>query len=133
MANTPSANLQEIVEWRGVSDLVAAEVLTDTNDSFTTGPVFAIAGVAEISKTTSSSNEAHYYDNIPAVVISGQGADEITVNVSALPADVAAFISGQYYDETTGMFVEGDSIPPLSGNRLPHTENKRRRGLCLAF
>lgn len=112
MANTPSANLQEIVEWRGVSDLVAAEVLTDTNDSFTTGPVFAIAGVAEISKTTSSSNEAHYYDNIPAVVISGQGADEITVNVSALPADVAAFISGQYYDETTGMFVEGDSIPP---------------------
>ncbi|MEE6208270.1 MAG: major tail protein, partial [Alphaproteobacteria bacterium] len=81
--------------------------MTDTNDSFTTGPVFAIAGVAEISKTTSSSNEAHYYDNIPAVVISGQGADEITVNVSALPADVAAFISGQYYDETTGMFVEG--------------------------
>ena len=63
----PSASLQQIVEYRGVSDLVAAEVLTDDDDNgYTTGDVFAIAGVAEISKTTDSSNEAHYYDNMPA-------------------------------------------------------------------
>ena len=58
-----SPNLQEIVEYRGVEGLVAAEVLTDDGtNGYTTGDVFAIAGVAEISRTTDSSNEAHYYD-----------------------------------------------------------------------
>lgn len=109
---TPSRDLQEIVEFRGVEGLVAAPVLTDTASSFTTGDVFAIAGVAEIAKTTSSSNEAHYYDNIPAVVVSGNGADEVSVNVSALPSDVLAYITGQYYDPTTGMLAEGDATPP---------------------
>lgn len=63
----------EITEYRGVEDLVAAEVLTDNNtegEGYTVGEVFSIAGVAEISKTTSNSNESHYYDNIPAIVIS---------------------------------------------------------------
>ena len=64
---TPSAALQEIVEYRGIEGLVAAEVLTDDDISgYTVGDVFAIAGVAEISKTTDSSAEAKYYDNIPA-------------------------------------------------------------------
>lgn len=103
-----SANLQEILEWRGVEGLVCAEVLTDNDtDGYTTGPVFAIAGVAEISRTTSSSNEAHYYDNIPAVVISSTGSDELTISVSAIPMDVYAAITGQIYDDTTGSLIEG--------------------------
>lgn len=108
----PSAALQEIVEYRGVEGLVAAEVLVDNNETgegqgYTTGPVFAIAGVAEISKTTDSSNEAHYYDNIPAVVVSNTAADEVTISVSAIPFDVLAAITGQNYDQTTGALIEG--------------------------
>ena len=72
-----------------------------------TGDIFAIAGVAEISKTTDSSNEAHYYDNIPAVVVSNTSSDEITISASAIPLDVLAEITGQYYDEATGSLVEG--------------------------
>lgn len=103
-----SAGLSEIVEYRGVEGLVAAEVLTDDNENgYTTGDVFAIAGVAEISKATDSSNEAHYYDNMPAVVITSTAADEVTLSVSAIPLDVLAKITGQYYDETTGALVEG--------------------------
>jgi len=103
-----SAALQEIHEWRGVEGLVAAEVLTDNDtDGYTTGDVFAIAGVAEISRTTDSSNEAHYYDNIPAIVISSTSADEVTINASAIPLDVYAAITGQYYDEDTGALIEG--------------------------
>lgn len=116
MATTyPSAALQEIVEYRGVEGLVAAEVLYDNNETtgtegtygYVTGPVFAIAGVAEISKTTDSSNEAHYYDNIPAVVVSNTAADEVTINASAIPFDVLATITGQVYDSTTGALIEG--------------------------
>lgn len=105
---TPSANLQEIVEYRGVEGLVAAEVTNDDNNTgYVTGQVFAIAGVAEISKTTDSSNEAHYYDNIPAVVVSNTSSDKVTISVSAIPFDVLAMITGQNYDETTGALIEG--------------------------
>lgn len=104
----PSAALQEIVEYRGVEGLVAAEVLTDDdNEGYTTGSVFAIAGVAEISKTTDSSNEAHYYDNIPAVVVSNTSSDEVTISASAIPLDVLATITGQNYDTATGALIEG--------------------------
>lgn len=118
-ATTPSANLQEIVEYRGVEGLVAAEVLVDDNGTntagegetpnhgYVTGDVFAIAGVAEISKTTDSSNEAHYYDNIPAVIVSNTASDEVTISASAIPLDVLAYMTGQNYDATTGAFIEG--------------------------
>ena len=109
----PSATLQEIVEYRGVEGLVCAEVLSDDNgtDGYTTGDVFAIAGVAEISKTTDSTDEAHYYDNMPAVVISNTASDEVTISASAIPLDVLAVITGQVYDETTGALIEGPRTP----------------------
>lgn len=104
--------MDEIVEYRGVEDLVAAEVLTDDNAAegggYTTGDVFDIAGIAEITKSTSSSNESHYYNNMPAVVVSSTGADEVTLSVSAIPLDVLAKLTGQKYDETTGTLIEGD-------------------------
>lgn len=109
---TPSASLQEIVEYRGVEGLVCAEVTVDDNETgdnhgYKTGSVFAIAGVAEISRTTDSSNEAHYYDNIPAVVVSSTSADEVTISTSAIPLDVLAEITGQTYDSALGAFIEG--------------------------
>ena len=103
--------MDEITEYRGVEDLVAAEVLTDNNneeEGYTTGEVFDIAGVAEISKSTSSSNESHYYNNMPAVVVSSTGADEVTLSVSAIPLDILAKITGQKYDELTGALIEGE-------------------------
>ena len=106
-----SRQLNEVREWRGVSDLVAAPVITDTAEEYTTGDVFAIAGVATISKAANSSTEAHYYDNKPMIVISSQGADNITVNVSAIPLDVLAKLTGQYYNENTGGMVEGERVP----------------------
>lgn len=103
------ANLQEIVEYRGVSGLVAAEVLTDDNgaDGYTTGEVFAIAGVAEISKSTESSIDSHYYDNIPAVIVTSTGPDTVNINASAIPLDVVAKLTGQKYHEETGSLIEG--------------------------
>lgn len=108
----PSRALQEIVEYRGVEGLVAAEVLMDDNETgeghgYVTGSVFAIAGVAEISKSTDSSNEAHYYDNMPAVVVSSTSADEVTISASAIPLDVLAEITGQHYDQNVGALIEG--------------------------
>ena len=101
----------KIYEYRGVSGLVYAPVTQDDSSGFATGTVKPLAGVAEIGKSTESSNEAHYYDNLPAVVVSSTGSDEITISASAIPFDVLADITGQYYDPATGMFVEKERNP----------------------
>lgn len=99
----------EIVEYRGVEGLVAAEVLTDDNgtDGYTTGTVFEIAGVAEISKSTDVQQEPHFYDNIPAVIVGNEASDTVTISTSAIPLDVQAKLTGQTYDTTLGALVEG--------------------------
>lgn len=103
--------MPKIYEYRGVEGLVYAPVTADTSEAITFGAVKDLAGVAEISKTTDSTDEAHYYDNIPAIVVSSTGSDEITISTSAIPLDVLADITGQYYDTTTGMFVEQERTP----------------------
>ena len=102
--------VKEIFEYRGASDLVYAELLTDTTEAegLTYGEIKPLAGLQEVGKSTETSSEAHYYDNVPAIVISSTGSDEITLTVSAIPLDVLAEITGQYYDQTTGTFVEGE-------------------------
>lgn len=106
----------QIYEYRGVEGLVYAEVTKDNNsteqgEGYVTGTVKELAGVAEISKSTESTNEAHYYDNLPAVVVSSTGSDTITISTSAIPLDVLADITGQYYDPATGTYVEKERTP----------------------
>ena len=103
--------MPQIYEYRGVEGLVYAKVNTDTSETFATGTVKDLAGVAEISKATDSTNEAHYYDNLPAVVVSSTGSDTITISASAIPLDVLAEITGQGYDAETGTFVEQERTP----------------------
>lgn len=98
----------EIFEYRGVEGLVYAEVTKDDEEEYVTGAVKELAGVAEIGRTTETSNESHYYDNVPAIVVSSTGSDEVTCSVSAIPLNVLADITGQIYDETTGAFIEGE-------------------------
>lgn len=103
--------MPQIYEYRGVEGLVYAPIITDTSESFTTGTVKDLAGVAEISKATDSTNEAHYYDNLAAVVVSSTGSDEITISASAIPLDVLSEITGQAYDPATGTFIEQERTP----------------------
>ena len=100
--------MSDIQEYRGIRGLVAAEVTTDTAEAFECGAPFAVAGVAELSRTTATTSEPHYYDNIPAVVIDSTGSDEVTISASAIPFEVLAKLTGQTYDAAKGMFVEGE-------------------------
>lgn len=101
-----------ITEYRGIRDLVAAELLTDTSEGLTYGEVFPIAGIAELTRSTTNSSESHYYDNIAAIVIDSVGADEVTCTCSAIPLDVLAKLTGQYYDTVTNTLVESDAVRP---------------------
>ena len=101
----------KIFEYRGVEGLVYAEVLKDTAEEFQCGSVKPLAGVAEIAKSTDSANEAHYYDNLPAVVVSSTGSDTVTISASAIDYEVVAEITGQYYDDQLGLYVEKERTP----------------------
>lgn len=102
---------KEYFEYRGVSNGVYAEVLTDTSEGITFGTVKEFTGLAEVGKTTESSNEPHYYDNIPAIVVSSTGADTLSLNTSGIPLEMLADITGQMYDSDTGMLVEKERTP----------------------
>lgn len=98
----------EIVEYRGIRGLVCAEVITDTSETFECGAPFEVAGTAKLSRTTENSTESHYYDNKPAIIIDTVGADEVTIECSALELDTLAKVTGYTYDETKHMLIEGE-------------------------
>lgn len=101
-----------IEEYRGIRGLVYAKIISDTSEGITYGAVKKIAGTSQLVKSTATSNEAHYYDNVPAVVVTGVGADTVTINTSVIGFDVTADMTGQFYDSTTGLFVEQDGTAP---------------------
>ena len=123
--------MADIFEFRGVDNLVYAEVTGDDNEAsggYTTGTVKTLSPVATIGKSTDSTNEAHYYDNNPMIVVSSESADEITLTVAPPALDILADITGKSFDETTGMMVDGERNPKYFaiGYRTKGTDGKYR-------
>lgn len=96
------------VEFRGVDNLVYAEVIEDSADGIEFGDVKPLAPVAEIARSASSDSATKYYDNAPRIVVRSNGADEVTITTAVLPLGTLAEITGQYYDSALDMIVEGD-------------------------
>ena len=120
-----------IVEFRGVDGLVAAEVLTDDNEvssGYTTDEVFEVAGVAEISKTTETDSSTSYYNNVAAIVINSEGSDEITITASIPDLATYAKLLGKTIDTTTGAMIDGEATPKYFalGYRFKKTDGTYR-------
>lgn len=101
---------QTVFEYRGVDNLYVARVTKDDNEAgggYECETPVKLAPVAEIGKTTDSSNEAHYYDNKALIVVSSESADKITLTIAPPELKMLAKIIGRSFDETTGMMVEG--------------------------
>ena len=96
------------IEYRGIRDVVAAEVITDTTEEFECGEPFSVIWTSQLTRETANSSETHYYDNQPAIVIDSTGADTVGIVGSAIPLDIMARVTGQFYEEETGMFIEGE-------------------------
>ena len=121
----------KVVEFRGVDNLVYAEVTNDDNEvsgGYTTGEVKSLAAVAEISKTTEASSATKYYDNLPAIVINSEGSDEVTVTCAIPDLATYAEITGKTIDTTTGAMIDGEREPKYFalGYRFKKTDGTYR-------
>ena len=106
------ATPNKVFEFRGIDSVYYAKVLSDTKDAISFDEPKYLAPIAELGKTTEASSEAHYYDNKALVSLSSEGADELTLSLSAIPIDVLAEITGKYFDESLGMMAENSGIAP---------------------
>ena len=100
--------MAEVFEFRGVDNLVFAEVISDSAEGYEAGEVKALSPVAEIGKTVETSSEAKFYDNKAMLTINSEGADEISLTVAPLDIEILAEICGKTYDEATGMMIDGE-------------------------
>ncbi len=96
----------EVFEFRGVDNLVYAEVITDTKESYIVGEVKRLAATAEIGKTVETSTATKYYDNKPLINISSEGADEIKITCAPLDLEQLADITGKKFDKSAGAFID---------------------------
>lgn len=97
----------QVAEYRGCENLVYAEVLKDTSEEYTVGEVYELASLAEVGVTTEQSSETKYYDNNPALVLRGLGAETRTFTIDHLPNSRLGYLTGQQIDKTTGAVLGG--------------------------
>lgn len=97
---------QQVFEFRGVDDLYVAEVLQDDELGYSCGDPIHLAPVAEVGKSTNSASESHFYDNLPLIVIQGEGDDTIQVTVAPPELERLSLIIGRSFDSLTGMMVD---------------------------
>lgn len=95
----------EYNEYRGVRGLVIAEVTKDDSSGYTAKEWEELSGVQAVAVAKNESSETHYYDNLAAIVIDAEGADELTLTVSILANKTRAKIDGVEYDLTQDMIV----------------------------
>ena len=97
----------QVFEFRGVDNLYYARVLQDDDAGFLCDTPKRLSPVAEVAKSTDSSNEAHYYDNKPLIVVASESADTITITMAPPELSILADITGKGWDATTGMMIDG--------------------------
>ena len=104
----PTQQETQYFEFRGVDNFYIAPVTKDDKDGYETGTPVYFQPVQEIGKTTDSNSEAHYYDNKALIVVNSESADTIQITMTPPMLDQLAQITGKSFDETTGMYVDGE-------------------------
>lgn len=96
-------------EFQGFDNLVVAEITKDNNvegEGYETGEVEVLAPAGEISKTTSNDSTTKFYDNKAFLVVTSEGADEVTLTIPQLPVSKIAKFLGKHLDELTGALMD---------------------------
>ena len=96
-------------EYMGIEKLVIAELKEEIQEDGSTKEVYGnvqpLSGVQQVSGEVNEASEAHYYDNMSAIVVDSEGDDTYTLVVSVPSKKTRALIEGTTYDEATGALI----------------------------
>ena len=91
---------------RGLSNVFAAEVITDTKEKFEVGTPFHLIPAGEMTRTVDSEKVDIYFDNTVFDTTGKEAATEISVTGAALRAPDIANLLGKTVDPTTGAVID---------------------------
>ena len=91
---------------RGLSEVYAAEVISDTAEKIEYGTPFHLIPAGEMTRNTNNESTSVFFDNAAFYQSGSEGATEISITGAALrPADLAR-INGKYVDPATGAVID---------------------------
>ena len=97
---------KKYADYRGLRNLVAAEILTDNGTEFTCGKWHELEGAVSVSIEGEESTAAIYRDDLAVRNITTEGPDTATVNMDVLSNKVRAWLEGRQYDEASGVYFK---------------------------
>lgn len=104
--------MSDFVLKRGLSNIFAAEVLTDGLDGTTYGDPFHLIPAGEMSRTADNEKVDTYFDNVVFATIGKEGATEISITGAALRPEALAKINNKFVDPTTGAVLDTGEFNP---------------------
>jgi regulator of sigma E protease len=137
-------NAAEYKSTVGLDSLYYALVTADELTGITFGTPAYLAPAADLSLSNNANSETQYADDGAFDIAMGEGSSDFTINITNLPPEVEAAITGQKFDSTTGrIWDDGDpasapdaaAIAAMSPDELDgcfHTSPLWRRALTVA-
>ena len=99
---------KEYKDWRGISDVHVAKLLTDTEAEISWDTPFWLCGTSKLTRSTEVTINKKFYDNHAAIVKKTVSGDEVEIEGSAIGDAERAKVTGEYYDDENGIFAEGE-------------------------
>lgn len=101
-------------EYQGFDSLFAAEITKDEEgeNGYVVETPFMLAPAGEISVPATGESTSKYYNNIPYLNITAEGANEVSLTTPILPLEIKTKLTGKDYDKETG--AELDSGQPIT-------------------
>lgn len=96
----------------GLRDLYYALVSQDDADAYAAGTPAYLAPAMVANLAPSVNSETLYADDGPFENMVSEGATEIEMEVTEIPLQVLATLTGTVFDPTTGQFIDNGGTPP---------------------
>lgn len=104
--------MKEHVLKRGLKNIFAAEILTDTDGELTYGEPFHLIPAGEMSRTVDSESVDTYFDDTVFESVGKEGATEVSITGAALRPDALAKINNKEIDDKTGAIIDSGDFEP---------------------
>jgi len=96
----------------GVDSIYVAEVIADELGVYTVGTPEYLAPAAEVTPSSTTNSETIYADDQAYETFTTRGETAIAMIVTGLPLGMAAKLTGQVFDEASGVMYEHGGVPP---------------------